>query len=350
VKTALVGTVVLGFFALPGVATADVVFDPADADELASVLAEATTAQDVCYGWEVVVDDAVAGRSESVGSNLGAGMRLSTAGCTQSVQFNAYITYTSESSESEDSASYDVVSTVGGPTKADLDGLNLDFDSLTGEDPDVIVGKAVAALPLLAADKGMTNPIEAQPETATAPADAQLTDDPDSDWWRNNGGALLWGVGLLLGGGVFAWWAFRTSRKAWRAPGGKRSTVQPYVVPDTVPAEFYEPEPTGPVLAPKPETASEPVVDTPRASDPAPEPPPKPATGTERVVDTSRASDPAPEPPPRPATGTEPVVDTPRASGPAPEPDTSVETESISDTPAPPSEKDSAPSDQKDKE
>ena len=284
-RVALVGAAVVGFFALPGVAAADVVFDPADADELASVLAEATADQDVCYGWDVQVDDAVAGRSASVGSNFGAGKPLSSGECPKTVQFNAYITYTSESSESEDSASYDVISSPGGPSKADMDGLDIDFGGLTGEDVDAVVGKAVAALPLLAADKGMADPIEAAPETGTAPADAQLTDDPGSDWWRNNGGATLWGVGLLLGGGIFAWWAFRTSRTTWRAQQRERPEAVPDI-PDTVPADFYESE------------------------DPAAEPAPE-------------ADRPADQHP----TG-----------------------ESTSDTPAPPSEKDDAPSDQKDKE
>lgn len=285
-RVALVGAVVVGFLALPGVASADVVFDPADADELASVLAEATEDQDVCYGWAVQVDDAVAGRADSVGSNFGAGQPLSSGECRKSVQFNAYITYTSESSESEDSASYDVVSSQGGPTRADLDSLDIDFGGLTGEDVDAVVGKAVAALPLLAADKGMAQPIEAAPETGAAPADAQLTDDPGSDWWRNHGGTTLWGGGLLLAGGIFAWWAFRTSKRTWRAPSPHGGPSLPaYVVPDTVPANFYEPgqEPT-----PKPDAA--------------------------------------------------PVTD---ESPPA---------ESTSDTPTPPSEQDGAPSDQKDKE
>jgi hypothetical protein len=236
----------------PGLATADVIFDPADADELAAVLAEATDEQGVCYGWNVRVDN-VGVPEDSVGSNGGAGVPIDSS-CAKHVELTAQITYTSESSESEDSASFDVSSSPGGPTKADLDALDLDWDGLTGEDPDVVIGKAVTALPLLAADKGMAKPIAAAPETGAAPADAQLTDDPGSDWWRGRGGAVLWGVGLLLAGGLFAWWALKVNRARQRP----RPESVPVYVPDTVPEDFYEsPEdkPTTKPAAKKPEPA-----------------------------------------------------------------------------------------------
>ncbi len=231
----------------PAAASADVIFDPADADDLAATLAEAAQQQDVCYGWSVSVSDPYAGTSDSVGSDRGAGVPLDES-CGKWVRFDASITYTSESSEAEDSATYDVESSVGGPTRTDLDALGLDFGGLTGEDPDVVIGKAVVALPLLAADKGMGKAIEAVPQTAAAPADARLTDDPGSDWWRENGGMLLWGVGLILGGAVFAWWIVRSER-------GRKAvarTRRPAQVPDTIPPDFYR---TGPAPATEPEQA-----------------------------------------------------------------------------------------------
>jgi hypothetical protein len=94
----------------PAAASADVIFDPADADELASVLAEAYTDQGVCYGWHVNVDN-VGVQEESVGSNFGAGRSADAGSCKATVEFWANITYTSEASESEDSSSYDVHST-----------------------------------------------------------------------------------------------------------------------------------------------------------------------------------------------------------------------------------------------
>ncbi len=292
--------------AAPGSASADVIFDPADADELAATLAEATEEQDVCYGWDVSVDDAVAGNSKSVGSNFGADRPVSSGSCREHVVFNAYITYTSESSESEDSASYDVVSSSGDVTREDLDGLELDLDGLTGEDPDVVVGKAVVALPLLAADAGMAKAIEATPETADAPADAALTDDPGSDWWRDNGGVLMWGIGLLLAGALFAWWVLRNNKVRWTPPN-RRRPAPVEEVPQYIPADFYgqvDPVPA-PETTPKPEPVEDPAE--------------RPTPDTEHTEKNS--------PPADPSTPDEPA--------------------------APPSEKDagpSEPSDQKDKE
>lgn len=201
--------------AAPDSASADVIFDPADADELATILTDATTKQNVCYGWHVTVND-VGVVSESFGSNRGAGMRALVAECEALVEFEANITYTSESSESEDSATHFLFSTSDRPTTADLDALGIDFGELTGENPDVVIAKAVTALPLLAADAGMAQNIEASPETGDAPADAQLTDDPGSDWLRANGGTLTWALILLAASGVFAWWVLRSNRKRRR--------------------------------------------------------------------------------------------------------------------------------------
>jgi hypothetical protein len=217
--------------AAPAPASADVIFDPADADELASVLAEAYTDQGVCYGWHVSVDN-VGIQEESVGSNFGAGKSAATGSCEATVEFWANITYTSESSESEDSASYDVRSTPSSVTRDDLDALGLDFGGLTGDDPGVVVGKAVTALPLLAADKGIATPLSAAPDTATAPADARLTDDPGSDWWRDRGGMLIWALVLLAASGLLVWWILRVNRRRRPAP------VE--AVPDYVPEPWEE--------------------------------------------------------------------------------------------------------------
>lgn len=300
-----VGLSALLLLAGPATASADVIFDPADADDLAATLAEATAAQDICYGWNVQVSDQSSSDSESVGSDRGAGVAVDTMSCSKYVVLDVYITWTSESSESEDSASYDVTSSAGGPTRSDLDGLELDWDGLTGEDPDVVIGNAVAALPLLAADKDMGKAIEAAPASGDAPADASLTDDPGSDWFRNNGGTMLWGLGLLLAGGVFFLWVFRSR------PRKPEPYVNPYTVPDTVPDDLappaYEP-PTAPIAVPKPEATAKP--------EPDPEPAPDPDT-------------------------TRPVT--------VPKPEVPSKADQAPEQPAP-SEEDVAPTDQKDKE
>jgi hypothetical protein len=326
VRAALVpvGLSALLVLAAPATATADVIFDPADADDLAATLAEATAAQGVCYGWNVQVDDQVSGASESVGSDRGAGVPVDESSCSEYVRLDVFITWTSESSESEDSASYDVVSSPGGPGRSDLTDLGLDMDGLTGEDPDVVIGNAVSALPLLAADKGMTEGIEAAPQTGAAPADASLTDDPGSDWWRNNGGTTLWGLGLLLAGGLFAWWVFRSRPRR----------AKPYGVPDTVPDDLvapatYEP-PTAPIaVQPDPPTQPVPVQEPEPEKAPEPEKEPEP----EKDPETAEKLDEPPELDPP----VEPEVPQPPA------------TESTPDEPKP-SEEDVAPPDQKDKE
>ncbi|MFI7678428.1 hypothetical protein [Actinophytocola sp. NPDC049390] len=289
-----VGLSALLVLAAPATASADVIFDPADADDLAATLAEATRAQGVCYGWDVQVNDQVSGDSESVGSDRGAGIAVDESSCSEYVVLNVYITWTSESSESEDSASYDVVSSPGGPSRSDLEELGLNMDGLTGDDVDVAIGLAVAALPLLAADTGMADGIEAAPQSGDAPADASLTDDPSSDWWRNNGGTLLWGLGLLLAGGLFAWWVFRSRPRRAKS----------YRVPDTVPDDLvvpatYEP-PTGPIAV-RPEPPTEPVpVQEPEAA-PAKEKDPETAEKLDEPPELDPPVEPeAPEPPAAP--------------------------------------------------
>lgn len=268
--------------AAPGAASADVIFDPADADELAAILAEATQTQDVCYGWRVTVND-VGAVSESVGSSAGAGTPVTSGTCADTVEFTANITYTSESSESEDSASYDLVSSPGGPTRADLDALGIDFGELTGENPDVVVAKAVTALPLLAADAGLAEPIEAAPETGTAPADAQLTDDPGSDWWRSNGTELQWAGILIAASLIFAWWVVRSNRRK-RRPLNKRAKVAP--VRDEPPTDEFP--------AQEPSTAEEePVAEKSTVDEPAsPEP-----GGTDSGPDSTGPDQAPPAPP-----------------------------------------------------
>jgi hypothetical protein len=329
------GLSALLLLAAPAMAAADVVFDPADADDLAATLAEATAEQDVCYGWDVNVDDAIAGRSESVGSDKGPGIPVDTSSCSKYVRLDVFITYTSESSESEDSASWDVSSTTGGPTRTDMEGLDLDWDGLTGDNPDVVIGNAVAALPLLAADKGMGKAIEAAPATGAAPADAAPTNSPGSDFWRNNGTGLMWGIGLLIAGGLFAWWVFRT-----RPP-----KPAAYVVPDTVPDDLapppYEP-PTAPIAV-QPDPPTQPV--------PVAKPEPVEETETaEKLDEPTELDPPVPDEQGKPAEADAPE---PGASAPS-KPGKAAEEreEPAGSTPdrSAPSEEDVAPSDQKDKE
>ena len=288
--------------AAPAPASADVIFDPADADELAAVLAEAFTEQGVCYGWAVTVDN-VGSRESSVGSNFGAGRAVSPDTCNAYVEFYADITYTSESSESEDSASYGVRSEPATVTRDDLSALDIDFDGLTGEDPDIAVGKAVTALPLLAADKGIAKALSATPDTATStPADAQLTDDPGSDWWRDRGGMVIWAVVLIAASGLLIWIILRTNRRrrpgrvsplSAYVPGPEPSTPEEDELPAAPPPKpAIEPEPAPPV--------AEPVLLEPESAKPAPMVEPTPESESESAIgpEPSVAKPGMPEPEP----------------------------------------------------
>lgn len=204
-------------------AAADVVFDPADAAELAAELAEATEAQDVCYGWTVRIDDAAGVETGvSTGSSFGAGVSLQAPparACSTLVEFVARITYTSAASESSDAAAFEVISTPAGPTTDDLAGLGL-FDSgdLVGDEVDAAVARAVTALPQLAAEAGIAPPLVAEPEPRAAPGAGTLSDDPGSDYLRRAGGLLALGAVLLIGGTAFGAHALMTARRAPTTP------------------------------------------------------------------------------------------------------------------------------------
>lgn len=256
-RALVVPVAVLAMVVAPGTATADVVFDQADAEELAATLEEAHAAQNVCYGWNIQVDN-VGIVETSTGSNFGAGQSLDdlvgSSDCDARVEFRANITWTSESSESEDSASYSVDSLPSGPTTEDLDSLDIiSSDGLAGDNVDVDAYKAVAALPLLAADAGLADPIEASPAPEAEAGDAQPTNKPGSDFWRQSGMLILWGGLLLLAGAVFAWYAVRSSRRsARRASRRGIASVGPpsEQLPEYVPADWQLPDTTPPTEPP----------------------------------------------------------------------------------------------------
>ncbi|MPZ80314.1 MAG: hypothetical protein GEV28_07925 [Actinophytocola sp.] len=320
----------------PGVAAADVIFDPADAEELVATLDEAFQAQGVCYGWTVRVDNEGVADTSS-GSNFGYGRSLSdeAGNCESRVEFLANIEWTSESSEAEDSASYSVDSLPSGPSTADLDSLEIiSEDGLKGDDVDSDVYKAVAALPLLAADSGIADPIEASPAPEAESGDAVPTDSPSSDFWRQSGNQILLGALLLLGGGVFGWFAFRSSR-------GRRLRFTPVgppeeQIPEYVPPEWTDAEPTTPVPAQSPENTATPVGQSKPAEPSEPAEPAEPSEPAEpaELAEPAGPSEPAESTEPaagqsKPAESTEPEEpgedSTAEPARPAPEPDSDAE-------------------------
>lgn len=204
---ALLGTLlVLLLAAAP--AQAVPLLDPADADELAQTLADATEQQGVCYGWRVEVTDGSGGPSGiDVGSNRGVDQPVDQPvdpSCTRVVEVQGAVRYTCDSCEGEDSSGYSVASNFdGGPTDGDLEALGLSPGSLKNEDGDVALINLVGALPLIVASKGQAAAIAPTDDTAPAPGDGPTGSPVIPDVLRAHGPALIFFLLLILGG--IAW-------------------------------------------------------------------------------------------------------------------------------------------------
>lgn len=162
-----------------------------------AILRRATEQQNVCYGWRL----SDSGRTVvSAGSNLGDGVPVDSdpTRCPRWVEVVADVVYTSESSESEDSASVWVESTVGVSSFAFDDGLKrlgLD-DGVFIDDPGWAITRAAVSLPLLMAEQGKA-PAASVSTAAPAAAPSPLP-NPGSDLWRDRWGYLVTGAVLLL--------------------------------------------------------------------------------------------------------------------------------------------------------
>ena len=190
------------------------ILDPADAQELAQELAEAAEVQGICYGWQVDVrDDSGTSTGRDVGSSRGVGLPVPDVSCPRFVVFQADVHYTSESSESEDSASFLIFTNVGGaPLESDLRRVGVDGASLLGAKDDLALINAVQALPALMAERGLAPVVPAEPTEGTIPEADFPTNRPGSDWSRAYGG-FVWLAGLLVVGGLgWAGWAWAKDR------------------------------------------------------------------------------------------------------------------------------------------
>lgn len=214
------GTDAAGATTAPGTATSTVpeitaeqagpgiLLDAADRVELASTLAEATEESDVCFGYVLRLGGSGASDRDETLTN--AGPDRQPTGCSKgSVVLQVNLTYTSESSESEDSAGFGVVTDVAGLTSSqatqrlkDLTGV--DDGDLLGDKDDLALRNLTAALPLML--DGAT-PAELAAPAAQAPNGDRLTGSPGSDWLREHGLGiaiafllLFVAVGLVVGG------------------------------------------------------------------------------------------------------------------------------------------------------
>lgn len=185
-----------------------ILLEAPDRVELAQALAEATEESGVCFGYEVQL-----GGNTEVLSNAGPDQSPNPGtDCPKGgIELNVSIIYTSESSESNDSASFRVETDVPGLTSSaalrrlkDLTGV--DEDDFLGDKDDLALRNATAALPLLL-DGATPAELPAASTTASAPNGDRLTNSPSSDWIRAHGlgigiafAVLVLALILLIGG------------------------------------------------------------------------------------------------------------------------------------------------------
>ena len=206
-RRALLAAALLGPLLVAAPASAaNPVLDPEDDAEVAAALAEATEVQDVCYGYVLAVDDGDTGEwgGTYAASSAGEGVRAAEAdGCRDGVvELVARITYTSDFSEAEDSASWDLVSDVPGLSISDVEEQGLSSGDLLDDGASAAtLQNAVLSLPRLAAERAGLQPVVLEPNASPLPAGAEPTGTPGSDWLREHA-VLLAGCVLLLLAGV----------------------------------------------------------------------------------------------------------------------------------------------------
>ncbi|RKR89115.1 hypothetical protein BDK92_3452 [Micromonospora pisi] len=200
----LVGTIVIVFVAATwpgGDGGGGTAVPPPEAAERADtvvLLEDAYRAQGVCYGWHL--QGGLVPRV-SVGSNLGDGVDVESdpTRCRRWVKVVADVTYTSESSESNDYASFWVTSSGDFPGidyDTGLTRLGLSPDAFI-DDPGWAVCRAAVFLPLLVAEAGAAPAVPVRAEPSAAPTPMSLP-DPGDDFWRDRWGYLV-GAGGLFG-------------------------------------------------------------------------------------------------------------------------------------------------------
>lgn len=220
-----------------------VLLEAADRVELAQSLADATEETGVCFGYDLSLSDfGGSGSGDEVLSSAGPGVSAVDAAARDpalcpkgTLELSARITYTSSSSESEDYATYNLRSTLDGLQSfeaerqlTDLTGIS--EKGLLGDDDDLVLRNATAALPLLVGG----SPPAAAATGSTAPNGDGLTGSPGSDWMRAHGLGVLVAIGLLLlalalvfGGLTGRRQAGQPKRPGRRGSGGSSSTTTP---------------------------------------------------------------------------------------------------------------------------
>jgi hypothetical protein len=218
---------------------ANPVLDPEDDAEIAEALAEATEVQDVCYGYVLAVDDGDTGEwgGAYAASSGGAGVRATDAdGCSDGVvELVARISYTSDFSDAEDSASWELVSDVPGLSIGDVEDQGLSSGDLLDDGASAaVLQNAVLSLPRLAAERAGLEPVVLEPNASPLPDGARPTGTPGSDWLRENLVLLGLSVAAVLAGLVALVAAFPRGRRGRPVPAGgprARPTSRTHAVP-----------------------------------------------------------------------------------------------------------------------
>lgn len=196
------------------------ILDEADAQELVDDLAEAGEAQGVCYGWAVTVrDEQTRTVAEEVGSSTGGvGVPVDPGACARYAYLAGTITYTSASSEYEDSAQ------VGIESQPELAGVSSGIapNDLLGEADDLALAQAVSRLPLLMIEAGLADPVPVEAATEPLPEGEAVSPASGSDGLRQSGPGLVLGAVVTLAG--LAWLAYEV--RARRASPGRASHVR----------------------------------------------------------------------------------------------------------------------------
>lgn len=196
-----------------------------------AVLERASASQGICYGWQLHDSN---GRVVNVGSNLGDGVpvEFDPVRCARFIEVIADVTYTSSSSELNDSARVRVTSSADLTASgfvAGLERLGVDNDAFIDE-PGWSICRAAVFLPLLAAEADLVPPMPAgtadpagnaaPPATGSTPA---ALPDAGSDIWRDRWPYLLGAAALLLVTVLMVaigWFERRHQRRAPTGPPG----------------------------------------------------------------------------------------------------------------------------------
>ena len=228
------------------------VLDAAGDDDLAAALAEAQDVQGVCYGYVLSVSDSDTGQFSGTfaSSSAGTGQAASTAtDCPNgTVELTARIDYTSSFSEAEDSAGWQLLSTVDGDLSiADVEAVTgaSAQDLLDDGRSETALLNAVLSLPGLATERAGLPPVVLEENTEALPEGARATDTPGSDWLRQNGTLLALSVAAVVAG-LVALLASRRPTGPGRPPGAPRTFGPPRTYAGPPHPEPPHPEPPHP--------------------------------------------------------------------------------------------------------